>query len=205
VSLVESLSRGFSPRLVAAQDVEHGFSEVTTRFRGHRFVLYYWVSDVLPLLWALCVGGVNFAQDVVPVSSGNWLGTIVTRILRRHGQRVITISTSGASVLVSDVQLVLREQATVCITADGRGPFGVVSPGLVRLVGAKRAVAIPLATAASCAWSSRRPIPCTVPLPWSRIAVALGEPVVPDEVDADSLRGGLVVAKAKAKAVLLEP
>lgn len=207
MSLLECVFGPVPPRVMGTHDVERRFFEVSTRFRGRRFVLYYWVADVLPLLRALCGVGVAFTQDLVPVSSGNLLGRFVTEVLRRRGQRVISISTSGSGMLVSDVQLVLREQATVCITADGRGPFGVVSPGLVRLVGARRAVAIPLATAVSCAWTTRRPIPCTMPLPWSRIGVALGEPVVPDEggvVDADSLREGLVVAEARAKSVLSE-
>lgn len=188
--------------MCGSRDIEQRLQSLTEEFSGRRFVLYYWVADALPLLGALCKSGVGIGVDFAVVSSVNWLGAVVAGVLRGRGRRVILVSSGRSGVLVRDVQRVLREPAPICVTADGRGPFGVVSPGLVRLVEARQAIAIPLGVCCSRAIRVARPIPCTIPIPGSRVEVAMGDPIIVEgasAVSAGALETALLAARELAR------
>lgn len=193
-------------RSFGRQGVERRLTSLVQEYRGRRVVVYYWVADAIPLLRLFCQAEVGGKSDLTVVSSLNWLGMLVAEVLKRHGRRVIQVSSGRMGMMVADVQRVLREPA-ICITADGQGPFGVISPGLVRLIEARDAIAVPLGAWPSRAIRVARPIPCTIPLPWARVGIGMGDPIASGserEVSVGALERALWVARERARSEVVD-
>jgi lysophospholipid acyltransferase (LPLAT)-like uncharacterized protein len=119
-------------------------------------------------------------------------GEIGAMIVRNLGAEVIRGSSShtGARALRDYYQALAHEGVSPAITPDGpRGPPWKFKPGAVLLAQLSGRPMIPLSYAASSAWKIKwdRFI---IPKPFSRIVVAVGEPVyVPKGLDAAGLEG----------------
>jgi lysophospholipid acyltransferase (LPLAT)-like uncharacterized protein len=117
-------------------------------------------------------------------------GEIGAMIVRNLGGEVIRGSSShtGARALRDYYQALAHEAVSPAITPDGpRGPPWKFKPGAVLLAQLSGRPMIPLSYAASSAWKIKwdRFI---IPKPFSRIVVAVGEPVyVPKGLDAAGL------------------
>jgi len=117
-------------------------------------------------------------------------GELGAMMVRRFGGAVIRGSSThtGARALRDYYQALAREAVSPAITPDGpRGPPWKFKPGAVLLAQLSGRPMIPLSYAASRAlkikWDR-----FVIPLPFSRIAIAVGEPVyVPKGLDAAGL------------------
>jgi lysophospholipid acyltransferase (LPLAT)-like uncharacterized protein len=119
-------------------------------------------------------------------------GEIGAMIVRNLGGEVIRGSSShtGARALRDYYQALAHEGVSPAITPDGpRGPPWKFKPGAVLLAQLSGRPMIPLSYAASSAWKIKWDR-FVIPKPFSRIVVAVGEPVyVPKGLDAAALEG----------------
>ena len=119
-------------------------------------------------------------------------GEIGAMIVRNLGGEVIRGSSShtGARALRDYYQALAHDGASPAITPDGpRGPPWKFKPGAVLLAQLSGRPMIPLSYAASSAWKIKWDR-FVIPKPFSRIVVAVGEPVyVPKGLDAAALEG----------------
>ena len=119
-------------------------------------------------------------------------GEIGAMIVRNLGAEVIRGSSShtGARALRDYYQALAHEGVSPAITPDGpRGPPWKFKHGAVLLAQLSGRPMIPLSYAASSAWKIKWDR-FVIPKPFSRIVVAVGEPVyVPKGLDAAGLEG----------------
>src|ERR1700726_5067034 len=117
-------------------------------------------------------------------------GEIGAMIVRNLGGEVIRGSSShtGARALRDYYQALAHEGVSPAITPDGpRGPPWKFKPGAVLLAQLSGRPVIPLSYAASHAWKIKWDR-FVIPVPLSRIMIAVGEPVyVPKGLDAAGL------------------
>jgi lysophospholipid acyltransferase (LPLAT)-like uncharacterized protein len=130
-------------------------------------------------------------------------GELVAMIVRRLGSYVIRGSSShtGAQALKAYFEALMREKVSPVITPDGpRGPRFQFKPGAILLAQMSGRPMLPLAYAASRAlqlgWDG-----FVLPLPFARIAIAIGPPrEVPRVLDAAALAALQVEMQASLKA-----
>lgn len=117
-------------------------------------------------------------------------GEIGAMVVRSLGGEVIRGSSThtGARALRDYYQALAHEAVSPAITPDGpRGPPWKFKPGAVLLAQLSGRPMIPLSYAASRAWKIKWDR-FVIPYPFSRIAIAVGEPVyVPKGLDAAGL------------------
>jgi lysophospholipid acyltransferase (LPLAT)-like uncharacterized protein len=117
-------------------------------------------------------------------------GELAAMIVRNMGGEVIRGSSShtGARALRDYYQALAHEGVSPAITPDGpRGPPWKFKPGAVLLAQLSGRPMIPLSYAASSAWKIKWDR-FVIPKPFSRIVVAVGEPVyVPKGLNAAGL------------------
>ncbi|HEY4972388.1 MAG TPA: lysophospholipid acyltransferase family protein [Steroidobacteraceae bacterium] len=130
-------------------------------------------------------------------------GELVAMIVRRLGSHVIRGSSShtGAQALKAYFEALMREKVSPVITPDGpRGPRFQFKPGAILLAQMSGRPMLPLAYAASRAalvqWDR-----FVLPLPFARIAIAIGPPrQVPRVLDAEGLAALQTEMQASLKA-----
>ncbi len=142
-------------------------------------------------------------------------GELGARVVRRLGAAVVRGSSShtGAQAFKDYFNALVREKISVVINPDGpRGPRFRCKPGVVLLAQMSARPLVPLAYCASrarlVAWDK-----FVLPLPFSRIAIAIGEPIaVPRVLDAAGLERvqgeverALHATFGRARAALAEP
>jgi lysophospholipid acyltransferase (LPLAT)-like uncharacterized protein len=113
-------------------------------------------------------------------------GEIPARIATRLGARVIRGSSTrtGARALRDYYQLLVQDSVSPVITPDGpTGPRYVFKPGALLLAQLSGRPLLPMAYAASRAWSFGWDR-FVLPRPFSRIAIAIGAPVYIDRAAA---------------------
>ena len=107
-------------------------------------------------------------------------GEIPAMIATRLGARVIRGSSThtGARALRDYYQLLVKEMVSPVITPDGpSGPRFKFKPGAIMLAQISGRPMVPMAYAASRAWLVAWD-KFVIPWPFSRIVIAIGEPVV---------------------------
>lgn len=135
-------------------------------------------------------------RGIVVITSENFDGEWIARIIRRFGYRTARGSTSrgGVRALVQ-LRRDLASGCPVAFTVDGpRGPAHVAQPGAVWLSGATGSPIVPFHIEASRHWTAKSWDRHQVPKPGSEIAIAIGTPVyVPDTSEAavEAARCGL--------------
>jgi lysophospholipid acyltransferase (LPLAT)-like uncharacterized protein len=133
-------------------------------------------------------------------------GELGAMIVRRAGGQVIRGSSShtGAAALKAYFEALMREQVSPIITPDGpRGPRFKFKPGAILLAQMSGRPILPLAYAASRAlqvqWDR-----FVVPLPFARIAIAIGPPCeVPRTLDPAALAALQVEMQESLKATFV--
>jgi hypothetical protein len=118
-------------------------------------------------------------------------GTAPAMLVRRVGGHVIRGSSThtGARALRDYYETIVKQQVSPAITPDGpRGPLHEFKPGAVLLAQLTGKPILPVSIAASRTWRLRTWDRFELPLPFSRVVIAYGEPVrMPRGLDADSL------------------
>jgi lysophospholipid acyltransferase (LPLAT)-like uncharacterized protein len=118
-------------------------------------------------------------------------GTAPSMLVGKVGGHVIRGSSThtGARALRDYYETIVKQEISPAITPDGpRGPLHEFKPGAVMLAQLTGKPILPVSIAASHTWRFRTWDQFELPLPFSRIVIAYGEPVkMPRGIDAESL------------------
>ena len=151
-------------------------------------------------------------RGIVAMTSENFDGEWVARLMRRFGYRAARGSTSrgGARALVQ-LRREMAAGAPAAFTVDGpRGPARRVQPGAVWLASATGNPIVPFHIEASRFWTVKSWDRHQVPKPGSDVAVAIGEPIDVPPLDNESaveqwretLEQRLIGLETRAKSLL---
>jgi lysophospholipid acyltransferase (LPLAT)-like uncharacterized protein len=171
---------------------------ITAVIDGHHLEQAAASGPVIPVYWhahqLFCVR--HLLRGGVPGLAAGFLvspsvdGEIPARLAARHGATVIRGSSSHTGLrALRDYYAALQQGVSPAITPDGpHGPRRVCKPGAVLLSQLSGRPVVPLACHAERAWRLRTWDRFVLPVPYSRVAVAVGEPLqVPRRLDAESL------------------
>ncbi|RPI12848.1 MAG: DUF374 domain-containing protein [Lysobacterales bacterium] len=143
-------------------------------------------------------------------------GTAPAMLVERIGGHVIRGSSTatGARALRDYYETIVKQEISPALTPDGpRGPVHEFKPGAVMLAQLTGRPILPISIAASRTWRFRTWDRFELPLPFSRIVIAYGEPVrLPRGIDANALADKqaemgerLQALQGVARAALAEP
>lgn len=120
-------------------------------------------------------------------------GEIAARTALASGLKVARGSVGGGGLagLKALHRMVRKEGVSVLSVADGsRGPIYQAQAGVIVLAQTAKAPLVPVSFAASSCWRLNSWDRMIIPKPFSRIAFAIGEPIVhPDRLNKDELAG----------------
>jgi lysophospholipid acyltransferase (LPLAT)-like uncharacterized protein len=122
--------------------------------------------------------------------SGSVDGEVPERVARAWGAEVIRGSANQSGALaLRDMQGMMKKGYSIVTTADGpRGPKYEIKPGYVVMARIGGIPALPIACAAAWTWELDRWDDFMIPLPFSRVVYAIGEPyAIPADVPLDAL------------------
>jgi lysophospholipid acyltransferase (LPLAT)-like uncharacterized protein len=155
--------------------------------RNERIVLAFWHGQLAMLQAAYRGRGAGICIQVSNSSDGE----IIARAIRPHGIRAARGSASrGALASVREMVEARREGYDLAMAPDGpRGPLHRAKPGAIRLAQSTGGRLFPVAAAAERRLVFRRSWDqFTVPVPFSRVHYAVGDPIsVPHEADAAAI------------------
>jgi lysophospholipid acyltransferase (LPLAT)-like uncharacterized protein len=142
-------------------------------------IFAFWHGRILPatLFWR--------NRGIVVMTSRNFDGEWIAGIIRRFGYGTARGSTSrgGARALVR-LRRDLLGGRPAAFTVDGpRGPARVAQAGAVFLAGATGNPLLPFHIEAARFWTAGRWDQTQVPKPFSRVAIAIGEPIAVASTD----------------------
>jgi hypothetical protein len=155
--------------------------------------------SVIPVYWHQhMLFGVRALLDLRPeglkigfLISPSVDGTAPAMLVGRIGGHVIRGSSThtGARALRDYYETIVKQEISPALTPDGpRGPVHDFKPGAVMLSQLTGKPILPISIAASHTWRFRTWDRFELPLPFSRVVIAYGEPVrLPRGLDADSL------------------
>jgi lysophospholipid acyltransferase (LPLAT)-like uncharacterized protein len=145
-------------------------------------------SPILALWHGRILPAISFFRDrgVVAITSENFDGEWIARIMRRFGYQAARGSTSrGARRALLQMKRDMAAGKWTAFTVDGpRGPAYRAQAGAVWLAKATRNPVVPFHIEAERHWTAGSWDRAQVPKPWSRVAIAIGEPMSVAE-DAD--------------------
>jgi len=192
-----------SSRVVSVVGIGHITDSLA---RAPSFIPVYWHQHQLfciRQLLSMRAAGVKVGFLISPSVDGE-LGAMM---VRRLGGEVIRGSSShtGARALRDYYQALAHDGVSPAITPDGpKGPPWKFKPGAVLLAQMSQRPIVPMAYAASRAWKIKWDR-FVIPKPFSRIAVAVGEPVyIPKGLDAAGLLKHQSDMEGRLKALYLE-
>ena len=140
---------------------------------GRQPIIAFWHGRILPATW--------FFRDrgIVALTSANFDGQWIARVIEHFGNRTIAGSTSRGGVRAL---LALRREMgrgrPAAFALDGpRGPAHVAQPGAVWLAATTGNPLLPFHAEATSYWNTSSWDRTKVPKPFSTVAVALGAPV----------------------------
>jgi len=151
-------------------------------------------------------------RQIVAMTSENFDGEWVARLMRRFGYRAVRGSTSrGGARALAQLRREMAAGFPAAFTVDGpRGPARVAQPGAVWLASATGNPIVPFHIEASTFWTAKSWDAHQVPRPGSMLAVAIGAPIeVPARADESAIEAGrsaversLGALEAQARAML---
>lgn len=175
---------------------------------GRQPVMAFWHGRILP---ATCYFR---RRGIVVMTSENFDGEWIARIIEKFGYRPARGSTSrGGPRALVEMKRAMEQGQPAGFTLDGpRGPAERAQPGAAWLAKATGNPIVPFHMEAARYWTLRSWDRTQIPKPFSRVAVAVGQPisVAPDATDADiertrqDLEAVLALLRARALAMLGE-
>lgn len=160
----------------------YGFEELETRWReGNPVIIACWHGRSIMIPFAYTGPGVWM------MNSTHRDGAIMTAALKRFGIGVTCGSSSkGGVVGLLGLFRQIKLGKDVAFVPDGpRGPAGEAKPGIAEIALRTGAPIFPLSWSASRVIRTRSWDRMMIPLPFSRVAVVAGEPVVIDSGSGD--------------------
>ncbi len=153
---------------------------------GRQPILALWHGRILP--------AIPFFRDrgVVAITSENFDGEWIARIMRRFGYAAARGSTSrGGKRALLQMKRDMAAGKWTAFTVDGpRGPAYRAQAGAVWLAKATGNPVVPFHIEAERHWLAKSWDVAQVPKPWSRVAIAIGEPLyVGDDADEAAIEG----------------
>jgi len=134
-------------------------------------------------------------RDIVVMTSENFDGEWIARIIERFGYRTARGSSSrGGARALAQLRRDMRSGQAAAFTVDGpRGPSRSVQPGAIWLASLTGSPILPFHIEAEHFWSTRSWDQTQVPRPFCRICVAIGPPIdVPAGADEATLEASRV-------------
>jgi lysophospholipid acyltransferase (LPLAT)-like uncharacterized protein len=155
---------------------------------GHQPVMAFWHGRILPATYYFRRRG------IVVITSENFDGEWIAGIIERFGYGTARGSTSrGGRKALLQLTRDLAAGKPAGFTLDGpRGPARVAQPGAVWLSKATGNPLLPFHLEASRAWTLNSWDRTQIPKPFSRVAIAMGEPF---QVASDADEGALERAR----------
>ena len=130
-------------------------------------------------------------RGIVVITSENFDGEWIARIIRRFGYNTARGSTSrgGVRALVQ-LRRDMADRRPVAFTVDGpRGPARVAQPGALWLAGATGNPIVPFHIEAARFWLANSWDRHQIPKPGSDLAIAIGEPLDVSATDEATIEG----------------
>ena len=171
-------------RIVGEEHVEQVTKE------GKAFIPCYWHQQIMFGAWymrKLIKRGIKIGFLVSPSKDGE----IAANVINSWGGTVIRGSETrtGAQAMRDMYNLIAKEKVSPAINSDGpQGPLHVFKVGDLMLSQFTRAPLLPMAYATTSAWQLKSWDRFIVPKPFSRVAIAIGEPfITPKGLRAEDL------------------
>jgi hypothetical protein len=177
-------------RIVRVQGGGHLESRL---FNGQGAVICYWHRHQL-LCWKYLRGLIDRGARIGWLISASVDGEVPSAAARRMGGGIVfrgSTTAGGAQALRTMCKALAREHTSIAATPDGpSGPHSQFKPGVVKLAQLSGAPLVPIAWAARHAWVLRTWDRFVIPRPFTRVVVAVGEPVTVsrDADDAEVMR-----------------
>ena len=158
------------------------------RASGRQPVMGFWHGRILTATWYFRRRG------IVVITSENFDGEWIARIIEKFGYGTARGSSSrGARKAMVKLVRAMAEGKPAGFTLDGpRGPARVAQPGAVWLASHTGNPLLPFHLEASSHWTLNSWDRTQIPKPFSRVALALGEPL---EIPAEAGDGALEAAR----------
>ena len=151
---------------------------------GRYPIMAFWHGRILPALYFFRRRG------IVVITSDNFDGEWIARIIHRFGYTTVRGSTSRhAARAALRAKRRMDEGHAIGVTLDGpRGPARKAQMGAAWLAKATGNPIVPFHAEASSRWTAPSWDETQVPLPLSRVALVVGEPIhVPSGADDEAL------------------
>jgi lysophospholipid acyltransferase (LPLAT)-like uncharacterized protein len=165
---------------------------------GRQPILALWHGRILPATLYFRDRG------VVAITSQNFDGEWIARVMRRFGYLQARGSTSrGGKRALLQMRRDMAEGRPAAFTVDGpRGPAYQAQPGAVWLAKATGNPVVPFHIESDPCWTARSWDRTQVPKPWSRVAIAIGEPLdVPGDADETAIEEKRVELERRLEAL----
>ena len=149
----------------------------------------YWHQHHI-LCSSLVKGWVKRGFKACFLVSGSVDGEVPERVARAWGAEVIRGSANQSGALaLRDMQSMMKKGYSIVTTADGpSGPKYEIKSGFVVMARIGGVPALPVACAAAWTWELNRWDNFMIPLPFSRVVYAIGEPyTIPTDAPLDAL------------------
>ncbi len=181
--VIEALGATWRWRVQGAAHVD------TVHAEGRQPIYALWHGRIL--------AGTLYLRDrnIVVITSENFDGEWIARIIRRFGYGTARGSTSrGGARALAEMRREMRAGRPAAFTVDGpRGPARVVQPGAVWLASATAQPIVPCHLEASSYWTVKSWDRHQIPRPGAEVAVAIGAPIdVPRRTGSDTIEAGRV-------------
>ena len=152
---------------------------------GRQPIMAFWHGRILPATYYFRRRG------IVVITSENFDGEWIARIIRRFGYGTARGSTSRSAVrALAQLRRDMAAGHPAAFTIDGpRGPARVAQPGAVWLAGATENPLLPFHIEADRFWSARSWDRTQVPRPFATVAIAIGAPIVVPDTNDDVVEG----------------
>jgi lysophospholipid acyltransferase (LPLAT)-like uncharacterized protein len=149
----------------------HHLDEILTS--GRAPIIAFWHGRILAATWFFRNRG------VVALTSANFDGQWIARIIEHFGNRTVPGSTSrGGMRALLELKREVEQGHPAGFALDGpRGPARVAQPGAVWLAGATGSPLLPFHAEASRCWTVSSWDRTQVPKPFSTVAIVIGEPL----------------------------
>ncbi|MBI4887461.1 MAG: lysophospholipid acyltransferase family protein [Acidobacteria bacterium] len=174
----------------------HHFDAI--RASGRQPVMAFWHGRILTASYFFRLRG------IVVITSENFDGEWIARIIERFGYRTARGSTSrGARKAMLQLVRDMREGRPAGFTLDGpRGPSRVAQPGAIWLASVTGNPVLPFHLEASRHWSLGSWDRTQIPRPFSTVALVVGEPMaVPDGAADEDLERWRIELETRLRAL----
>lgn len=156
-------------------------------FTGQPAIIAYWHRHQL-FCWRYLRLLIGRGARIGWLISASVDGEVPTQIANSIGGGIVfrgSTTAGGSEALRGMCKAVMRENTSIATTPDGpQGPVSKFKPGIVKLAQLSGAPLVPVAWAARRAWVLRTWDRFVIPKPFTKIVIAVGEPVeVPRKAD----------------------